>query len=87
MSLFANIFKKVLNEDIGMTAGGVGSAFGPNAAGGTAGLFPGGSDSYAPGDARIPDLLGSKKKKRKPRKSSKSKKRARIRRRKLKKHM
>jgi hypothetical protein len=74
MSLFQAIFTKVLNEDIGMTSGGAGGVFG---GGETGGSFPGGGDTYASGDARIPDLLGSKK-------ANKSKKRRKKRKRKSK---
>ena len=73
MSLFSNYFTRSLNEDVGMTSAGV---FG--AGGEAGGMFPGGSDFYAPGDNRIPDLLGSKKlktgkKKRKKRRKNKRK--------------
>lgn len=66
MSLFSKYFEKIINEDIGMTSAGT---FG--AGGEQGGMFPGGSDFYAPGDMRIPDFLGSKKHK----KRSKRKKR------------
>lgn len=74
MSLFSKYFNKTLHEDVGVTSAG---AFG--AGGETGGMFPGGMDSYAPGDARIPDILGSKKKKirKKKRKSRKNKKKKR----------
>jgi hypothetical protein len=64
MSLYKTIFIRSLNEDNIAGAGGV---FG-NTDGQTSGDF------YAPGDARLPDFLGSKKKKKK-RKASKKKKR------------
>lgn len=71
MNLFSKYFDKILNEDIGMTSAGV---FGGG--GDQGGMFPGGSDFYAPGDMRIPDFLGSRKhKKRSNRKKSKRKKR------------
>lgn len=38
-------------------AGGTGSVFGSVNAGSTGGSFPGGSDSYATGDARLPKIL------------------------------
>jgi hypothetical protein len=74
MSLFSKYFNKTLHEDVGVTSAG---AFGSG--GETGGMFPGGMDSYAPGDARIPDILGSKKKKikKKKRKSKKNKKKKR----------
>jgi len=60
---------KLVKEE--MTAGGTGGAFtaysGTVDAGSTGGSV-GNSDSYAPGDARIPGLLGSKKKKGKSKK-------------------
>ena len=78
MNLFNKYFTRVILEDIGMTSGGSGSAFGTSAGGEFGGMFPGGGDFYAPGDARIPDLLGSKpkrkKRKKKKKKRSKSKK-------------
>ena len=39
------------------TAGGTGTMFGSINNGGTGGAFPGGSDSYAPGDNRLPKIL------------------------------
>lgn len=73
MSLFKKYFEHVLNED---NVAGPGGAFGDTSS--TGGMFPGGSDSYAPGDARIPTFLGSKstkrRKKRKKRRSKKTKK-------------
>jgi len=74
MNLFSKYFTKIIEEEIGMTSGGSGSAFGTSAGGEFGGMFPGGSDSYAPGDARIPDLLGSKPKRKKRKKKKKSKK-------------
>lgn len=75
MSLFANYFKKLIQEEIGMTSGGTGGVFG--AGGDQGGMFPGGSDFYAPGDARVPDLLGSKPK-RKRKKGKKRKKTKKV---------
>ena len=72
MNLFSKYFDKLIREEIGMTSGGDGGVFG--AGGSHGGMFPGGSDFYAPGDARIPDLLGSKKKRKKRKKRKKSKK-------------
>lgn len=74
MNLFSKYFTKIIEEEIGMTSGGSGSAFGTAAGGGFGGMFPGGGDIYAPGDARIPDLLGSKPKRKKRKKKKKSKK-------------
>lgn len=72
MSLFIKIFNRVLAEDIGMTSGGADSVFG--AGGSTGGSFPGGSDFYAPGDARLPVILGAKPPKKRKRKGKKRKK-------------
>ena len=72
MSLFNRYFTKLIQEEIGMTSGGTGGVFG--AGGDQGGMFPGGSDFYAPGDARIPDLLGSKKKRKKRRKKKRKSK-------------
>lgn len=61
MEIYKNAFIRSLTED--MTAA---SALYPNSA--TAGTFGGAvgnHDSYAPGDARIPHALGSKKQKKK----------------------
>lgn len=66
MSLFKKYFLKVLSEDNIASAGGV---FGNNATVDT--RFPGGGDTYAPGDARIPHVLGTKKKKKKKTKCEK----------------
>jgi hypothetical protein len=73
MSLFKKIFEKVIAED---NVAGDGGAFG--ATGSNGGAYPAGTDFYAPGDARIPNVLGSKpgkrKKKRKVKNRKKSKK-------------
>lgn len=83
MSLFSTYFKRKLTEEVGMMSGGTDGVFG--AGGETGGMFPGGSDSYATGDARIPDLLGSKNKRRAGSKNKKGKKGRRKRRSKYKK--
>jgi len=69
MSLFNKYFIKVLSED---NVAGTGGVFG-DVGGGT--MFPGGGDIYAPGDARLPHLLGDKPKKSKKSKKGKRKKR------------
>ena len=65
INLFEQKFYKVLQED--NVAGGSSSVFGSGTAAsiGSAGnQFPSQNDTaYAPGDARIPKFLGSKKKK------------------------
>ena len=55
-NLFARVFMKVLQEE--MTAA---TAFGLGAQTNQGGAVPGGSDFYAPGDARVPKALGAKK--------------------------
>ena len=73
---FAKYFKKVLAE--AMTAG-AGGALGPNAGGNFAPNASTSTDSYAPGDARVPKALGKvqsrldspKKKKKKKKKAIK----------------
>ena len=73
---FAKYFKKVLAE--AMTAG-AGGALGPNAGGNFAPNASTSTDSYAPGDARVPKALGkvqsrlvsTKKKKKKKKKAIK----------------
>jgi hypothetical protein len=73
---FAKHFKKVLEE--AMTAG-AGGALGPNAGGNFAPNASTSTDSYAPGDARVPKALGKvqsrldspKKKKKKKKKAIK----------------
>lgn len=69
MNLFSKYFIKILSEDNVAGAGGV---FG-DVGGGT--MFPGGGDIYAPGDARLPHLLGDRPKKKKKTKKSKRNKR------------
>jgi hypothetical protein len=68
--LFAKVFYNLLDEDMSAGSGGVFGSF-----------DSGPGDTYAPGDARIPFVLGGKKKrkrkskkKRKTRKKRKSKK-------------
>tara|TARA_B110000495_G_scaffold123403_1_gene107300 strand:+ start:11702 stop:11965 length:264 start_codon:yes stop_codon:yes gene_type:complete len=69
MNLFKQFFEKVLLEDnVASTGGALGSYTS------TGGSFPGGADTYAPGDARIPSILGGSSKKPKSRKSKKGKK-------------
>lgn len=57
-NLFEKIFKKLLREE--MTAA---TTFGPGSQTNQGGAIPGGSDFYAPGDARVPKALGATKKK------------------------
>ena len=67
INLFEKAFNNLLEED--NVAGGAGSAFGPGTDGpiGSFGnQFPSQNDkAYAPGDARLPKILGAKRKKRK----------------------
>ena len=72
MSLFNKYFTRLIQEEIGMTSGGADGVFG--AGGDHGGMFPGGSDFYAPGDARIPHLLGGKKKRKKRKKGKRKSK-------------
>lgn len=63
MGLFSNIFSKILKEDNVAGAGGVFGS-GPS----VGGIFTppdtiSSGDRYAPGDARMPFALGSKKRK------------------------
>jgi len=53
--LFEKVFYNLLNEDMSAGSGGVFGSFNP-------GGF-GGGDTYAPGDARLPHILGQKKRK------------------------
>ena len=57
MSHFANVFNKILNDTLNEMTTDTANV------GGTA-SDQSSSDFYAPGDARIPKVLGSKKKKR-----------------------
>jgi hypothetical protein len=72
MSLFNKYFTRLIQEEIGMTSGGAEGVFG--AGGDQGGSFPGGGDFYASGDARIPDILGSKKRRKKRRKKKRKSK-------------
>jgi len=68
MGLFSNIFSKILKED---NVAGVGGVFGSGPSVGTIFSPPdaiSSADRYAPGDARIPFALGSKKRKGKKKK-------------------
>jgi len=60
-------FKQYIEEE--NVAGGAGSVFGPGTSGPVGSFgnqFPSQNDkAYAPGDARIPKILGAKKKKKK----------------------
>ena len=68
--LFEKVFYNILNETMGAGDGGV---FGSSTGMGHGGNV-GSSDFYAPGDARMPKILGSsKKKKRKTAKKRKKK--------------
>lgn len=63
MSLFSNIFSKILKED---NVAGIGGVFGSGSSIGTIFSPPdmiSSGDRYAPGDARIPFALGTKKRK------------------------
>jgi len=66
MGLFESKFIRALESNV---AGGPGSVFGAGGDGGpgqTGNQFPSQNDSaYAPGDARIPKILGAKRKKKK----------------------
>lgn len=68
MNLFERAFNKIINEDANIS-GGVESVFGPGTEGpiGSFGnQFPSQNDkAYAPGDARLPKILGGKNKKKK----------------------
>jgi hypothetical protein len=66
-SLFEKVFYNLLHEDMSAGAGGV---FGGGSSMGHGGAV-GNSDFYAPGDARLPTILGSKKKRRKSKKKRK----------------
>jgi len=63
MGLFSNIFSKILKED---NVAGIGGVFGSGPSIGSIFSPPdviSSGDRYAPGDARIPFALGSKKRK------------------------
>lgn len=70
MSLFKKIFEKVIAED---NVAGDGGAFGDTGSNG--GAVPAGTDFYAPGDARVPGILGSKPRKKKRKKGKRRKNR------------
>lgn len=63
IGLFEQAFNKVLNEM--NISGGATSVFGTVDSGATGGAFPGNKDNYAPGDTRVPKVLGAGKKKKK----------------------
>lgn len=66
MSKFNILVEQLLTEFAANVAGGAGSAFGPAATGDGGGRFGVQDDkAYAPGDVRIPAVLGIKSKKRK----------------------
>jgi len=64
--LFAKVFYNLLYEDMSAGSGGVFGSY-----------DSGGGDTYAPGDARIPHVLGGKKKRKKRKKRKKSRKKSR----------
>jgi hypothetical protein len=68
ISIFEEAFLKALNED--MMSGGASSVFGSGTSqsiGNAGNQFPSQNDNaYAPGDSRIPKVLGRKKKGKKP---------------------
>ena len=68
--LFEKVFYNILNEDMSAGAGGV---FGDGPSMGHGGAF-GSSDFYAPGDARMPKILGAKKKRKSKKRKSKKRK-------------
>ena len=60
MNNFNNLVEKFLTE-LANVAGGAGAVTGPVTSGNYGNQFPSQNDSaYAPGDARIPSILGSK---------------------------
>lgn len=64
INLFEQAFVKALLE--ANVAGGTGSVFGSVDSGATGGIFPGSpNDVYAPGDTRLPKIIGMGKKKKK----------------------
>lgn len=62
---FEKVFYNLLDEDMSAGSGGV---FGTSTTGGF-----GGGDTYAPGDARVPHILGQKKRKKNKSKHKKRK--------------
>jgi hypothetical protein len=63
IGLFEQAFYKALSEM--NVAGGATSVFGTVNSGATGNAFPGHQDNYAPGDSRLPKVLGAGKKKKK----------------------
>lgn len=59
--LFAKVFYNLLHEDMSAGSGGVFGSY-----------DSGGGDTYAPGDTRLPHVLGGKKRRKKRRKKRKS---------------
>ena len=74
MNLFEKYFNKILSEDNVAADGGV---FGSTSSA-EGGSFPAGRDFYAPGDSRIPDILGSKSSKKKKKRKKNRKKKSKI---------
>lgn len=62
IGLFERAFNRVLEMNV---AGGTEGVFGKVDSGATGGAFPGAQDNYAPGDSRVPKVLGVVKKKKK----------------------
>ena len=61
MSSFNKLVEKLLSEMAANVAGGPGAVTGPATSGSYGNQFPSQNDSaYAPGDARIPKILGLK---------------------------
>tara|TARA_R110000787_G_scaffold39265_8_gene98631 strand:- start:1455 stop:1664 length:210 start_codon:yes stop_codon:yes gene_type:complete len=64
MIKFNTLCKKIIEN----VSGGADSAFGANGGGSAIGVPGGPGDIYAPGDSRIPSILGAKKKKKQKKK-------------------
>ena len=65
MSNFNTRIVELLTE-LANVAGGVGSVTGPSTSGDYGNQFPSQNDkAYAPGDTRLPSIIGSKRKKKK----------------------
>lgn len=62
IGLFEQAFYNILEMNV---AGGTTGVFGSVDVGATGGAFPGNQDNYAPGDSRVPKVLGAGKKKKK----------------------
>jgi len=63
MSNFNQLVNTVLSEMAANVSGGPSSVTGPVASGNYGNQFPSQNDTaYAPGDARVPSILGGKKK-------------------------